>query len=538
MADTSLIPGTTSATAPAVIEHPLYAYFAPLWRKLAHAVEGIAGFADGTYLIAHPREYLDHDADAPSKPTKKLRERRALARYENWPLTLLTLLSGGLFRKPPTRRAGDENAEIPHPLMDWWDDVDGLGTPIDDYLQRAWKAAAVFGHVFLIMDRPSVAAATAADAPRLYLRTYTPLDVPDWLVDDKGALTQVALMEVAPRTQIGQRSTGLDYTRVLMPDGYELRGANVDKAGQAPSGPSAIPGVLPVVVLYARRRPLLPVLGQSVLGDPQLYIDDYNLCSEKRELLRKQTFSTLNIPLGTGDGAQPLDQAQAMLGSANGTTNVLFTALPAQILSPPTDNVDAYEAEREKLARSMFRMSGLPWEGDSKDAESADSRKIKREDLNQVLGLFAAELEVADVAIARLWMRATHGDRWEDEWTTANVTVAWPRSFDADDLDQLIARAQAAIGLGLGTTAQVRLKTQIVQQLLPNQTAEDKQAIAQELQQEVDDEAAHEQAMREARTAAMSGAPRMSASAAPDTSSDGPDSPDPSSDSPDEEPQA
>jgi hypothetical protein len=45
------------------------------------------------------------------------------------------------------------------------------------------------------------------------------------------------------------------------------------------------------------------VIGQSVLNDPALYVDLYNLTSEQRELLRNQTFSILNVVLGTGPDA-------------------------------------------------------------------------------------------------------------------------------------------------------------------------------------------------------------------------------------------
>lgn len=522
MAASALVTGPTTGTTHAGNQHPLYTYFAQKWLTLAHAVEGIGGFGDGTYLIGHPREYLDHDQDAPKKPTAKLKERRRLARYENWPLTLLTLLSGALFRASATRRAGDPEDTVTHPLAEWWDDVDGLGTPIDVFMQRQWAAAATFGHVFLVMDRPPAEAATRADAPRLYLRAYTPLDVPDWVLDEMGGLASIALAEAAPRRTLGEAVTERMYTRHLTADGYVLAGAEtvVAASGLPRTGPSAIPGVLPVVVLYARRRPLVPLLGQSVLGDPQLYVDDYNLTSEVRELLRKQTFSVINIPLGTGDAAQSLADAQALLGNTTGTTNVLFSAQAAQILSPDTSNVDVYQAERQELRRSMFRASGVPWEGDSKDAESAESRKIKREDLNQTLALFAGELEQADRMIARLWMQAEHGDGWQAAWDAANVTIAYPRSFDADDLDTLIARAQLAIGLGLGETATARLKAKVVQQLLPNQTPDDEQQMVREIEDAAAKDSAHEATMREAREAALAAGPRAAAPVPDDTPDD------------------
>lgn len=480
--------GPTSSTTPtqevvAVTSHPIYLELGDVWRRLAHVAEGTGGFLDGTYLVAHPREWVDHKAENPTTATKKLKERRTLARYENWADTILTLLAGGLFRKQAVRRAGDDSSETPHAIEDWWLNVDGMDTPIDQWWVQAWKVAAIFGHAIIVMDRDPKPSDTYADAPPLYLRLYTPLDVPDWLVDERGALTGIAVAEAIPRATFTQSVTGTQVRHIL-PDGWRVvqRSSGTANAGAVVAqGAWDYQGALPVVVLYGKRRALTPVIGQSILGDPQLFIDDYNLTSEIRELLRKQTFSILNVPLGVGPDAVTVEQAQIMLGEVTGTANVAFTPEPASYLSPDTSNVTVYQDERTQLRRTMFRLAGLPWEGDSRDAESADSRRIKREDLNQTLGGYAAEIEVADEAIARLWFQATYGARWEREWEAAGVTITWPDTFDSDVLDDVIARTQAAIGLGLGKTAQKELKKQVVGALLPTATPSTLQEIAKEL---------------------------------------------------------
>lgn len=473
-----LNPAPTVALRP----HPVYQALQPVWETLAHAAEGVGGFSDGTYLVAHPREYLDHKEAVPSKPTKKLLERRKIARYEGWPDTILRLLSGALFRQPPTRRAGDENAAQAHPLDDWWADVDGLGTPMDAYMAQSWLQAAVFGHVFLLLDRPNVSAQTAADAGRLYLRRYTPLDVPDWLVDERGELTAVRLLEAVPRAtfdaQVGTQ------IREVTPAGWRVLERHADgRMAALPKAEGAhdFAGALPIVVLYAKRRPLTPLIGQSVLGDPAVFVDDYNLSSEIRELLRKQTFSMLNVPLGTGQDAVQVDQAQAMLGESMGTANVAFTPQPAQFLSADPANVEVYQSERTEVRRTMFRLAGLPWEGDSRDAESADSRRLKREDLNQTLARYADELQTAEMAIARLWAQAEYGSAWERQWEAAQVTVAYPDTFDSEVLDDTLTRAQLAIALRLGKTATDAIKRTVVGKLLPDASP----SLMAEVEQEI-----------------------------------------------------
>jgi len=465
------VPIEPSAPAPVALRpHPVYTTLQPVWEKLAHAVEGTGGFLDGGYLIAHPREWLDHTAETPTKPTKKLKERRQLARYEHWPRTIISLLSGGLFRQPPVRRVGDPAAATPHPLAVWWEDVDGHGTDIDTFLRTAWDAAATFGHVFLLFDRPAQTAPTAADARAPYLRLYSPLDVPDWLTDDAGMLTAVRLLEGVPReTFDGQDGTQI---RDVTVDGWSvvMRQADgrLDPATQT-RGTHDYAGALPVVILYGNRPMLSPVVGQSVLGDPKVIQDHYNLVSEHRELLRKQTFAMLNVPLGTGPDAVQVDQAQAMLGQVSGTANVAFTPLAASFLSPDKANVDAYAEERERLERTMFRLAGLPWEADSRAAEAADSRRIKREDLNQTLATYADYVQAADLSIAELWYRAAYGAQWQTRWEADDVTIAYPDTFDSEVIDDTLARVQLAIALRLGKTAEATLRKKVVSKLLSDE---------------------------------------------------------------------
>ena len=83
----------------AATHHRLYDLFLPEWIKLANVREGTGGFIDGTYLIAHPREWEDFNAAEPKKPTRKLKARRALASYENLASTILETKKSALFRE-------------------------------------------------------------------------------------------------------------------------------------------------------------------------------------------------------------------------------------------------------------------------------------------------------------------------------------------------------------------------------------------------------------------------------------------------------
>jgi len=461
-----------NASAPPVgVTHPLYSLWQPVWQKASYVVEGCGPFLDGGAIWPHPREWEDHTSESPTKPTKKLKTRRGMARYENVAKLLLTQVSGALFRSGPQRIVGAQTPEGPsHPISAWWEDVDGKGTSMSSYLRQAWTAAGTFGHVFVLMDRDE------DDTQRLVLRTFTPLDAPDWLLSDEGTLDAIKFVEVATERTLFE-APGAETYRYRYLDDEFVAVARQDRTYAIAPVPHGF-GRLPVVVLYTKRRSLIPLLGESVIGDPQLYYDLYNLTSEVRELLRNQTFGVLNVPLGTGDTAVSAEDAKSMMGVIAGTDQVLFTPALAAYLQPDTANVEVYQTERERLMRTIYRLAAVPWEGDSRDAESADSRKVKRDDFNQQLAQYADELQAAERALVDLWFRGTYGpERSAQEQARAQVLVRYPDRFDADTLDDVKSQASLLTLLAMPYEVRQAVQTRALTLMLPDATPQETQKL-------------------------------------------------------------
>lgn len=481
--------------------HPHYVQYAPVWSKLRHAFDGTGGFADGTYLAAHPREWVDYrvpetfDTDGvtvkkwrsnpnPVVPTAKLKARRAIARYENLAGPIIEQKLSALFRQGVTRMllssGKDEDREKlkDHPFTRWEEDCDGYGTPLTDFMKEADRLAMVCGFAILVMDRQKgPVPASMADQQLPVLRLYAPLDAPDWLLDENGQLSQIALLEAIPRTSLQDTANLAGYRRrILTETGWQT--ITRSRQGTTTEGANHDFGRLPVVTLYAKRPALIPWIGQSVLGDPKLFIDLFNLTSELRELLRNQTFSILNVTLGTGDTAQSVQEAQNMMGTNVGTDNVLFTASGAGFISPDAKNVTAYQEEREDLIRMIYRMTNTPFEADSRDAEAEGSLQLKREDFNQGLSALADECEKAEYQLAELFFRAHYGaTAWEAEYTKADLSIAYPRDFDPTPFEELLQQAQSLMTLGMPHEVMKAVRKQILPQVLPGATVAQMQTL-------------------------------------------------------------
>lgn len=482
----------TAREGSAALVHPTYAQFKATWGTARDLYEGTGGFMDEKrpYLVPHPREWLDHsltDQDtgkqtpnpSPILPSPKLSTRRKLARYENVAATILDAVAGALFLQTPTRSfgAGKENEQI----LAWWSNCDGKGTDLTTFMRESWLVAGVFGHTPMLMEKPEQEAATAADQGLPYVCRYTPLDVLDWLEDDGQKLIAVKLGEIAPRSTFGDPSAALSRIRVRIVDDTEWRlyGPNGGLLkGAAGRGAHGF-GELPVEILYAKRRLLTPFIGKSVMGDPQLYIDLYNLISEVRELLRNQTFAILNIPIGPEGSVQT---EQEKMGRQSGTSSALITSEPAQYISPSGDNVAAYHEHIDRLARMIYRLASAPWEGDSKDAESADSRRIKRNEYDQILKTFALELQRCEKRLTALAYRALYGELAERRMEQEQVNIVYPTSFQPIDHAEVIQNVADAVGLDLGETAMKELKKRVVRVTLPDVDKE----MAQKIDKDID----------------------------------------------------
>lgn len=475
---------------PGIVPHPVYTEWAEPWRRLYDVYEGAGGFADSSrpYLYAHPREWLDHSTKivseenptgkwvvnpAPTKPSPKLKARRKIARYENIAATLVDQLAQALFRKPPTRTFED-SANIPpdHPLRQFWENADGTGRAIQPCIREWWTGAAVFGHTGLYADLLQDAGETQADRAPIYVRAYTPLDIIDWLTDDKGQLVAVRLLEAVTRTTFSEAAQAItSQVRDVTADDWKVTqvtgqlGVNMQPGESEPAGEAHPFGRLPFVMLYAKRRSLLPTIGRSVLGDPSLYIDLYNLDSETRELLRNQTFGILNVPLGP-EGT--IEREMSLIGETNGTANILFSSQAADYISPDGNNVAMYHEHKDKLVRTIYRLAVVGWDSDSKDAESADSRKLKKEDLHQMLAGYASECEAVERTLVEFVYRAAYGDAWKTQMDKDQPSVSYPDEFDVTGLLDELEAAMQAQNLELGETATREVKKRVIPKLLPN----------------------------------------------------------------------
>lgn len=497
--------------------HPRYIEWHDVWRNLGYVYEGDGPYLDGSALIAHPRELLyERDAanqinfERPVRELPKFQRRRNLARYENFAQVIVDTISDHQYAKGPTRQMPAPPGYDVHPYLEWLDDVDGFGTSMTDWLAIHQAMASVYGKLWVVMDRmqedmlPAREAlikaqrgenarrqvVTAADQGRPVLRAYTPLDAPDWLAP-RNNLTSLKTVEAVERTSLMDPSnlyTNLLAARDLQPQDMpdvefriwtQNRWEVYDKDGTIKDQGVHGMGRCPVAELYARRRIRIPLVGRSLLKDPKLFQDHYNLLSELRELLRNQTFSILHVMLGE---KEEVAEARGRLGTHASTENVAFSKGGMEYIAPPDGPAATIMKEIENVERKIYRLTGLPWEADSRDAESADSRRLKAADLDRTLAKQADEAEKFEYDVHRLWFYAHFGAQaGEVLFRRSGYVCKHPDEFNVQEVMATIEETRETLTLGMGPTANAKVRKQALPILIKNLGEEDKAAIEKEI---------------------------------------------------------
>lgn len=484
--------------------HPLYDEWEDFWRLAGENYEGDGGYLDGSNLVPHPRELSyaqradgTYDFNTVTGEKPKLRRRKQLARYDNFAQALTDVFVDHQYAKGISRTFAsgtpDEN------YLRWVENVDGEGTHLDDWLKDRQTLAHTYGHLFAMMERgPSKRpdggrARSRAEQGDLRLVDYLPPDALDWLAPRK-KLTAIKFCEAVERgslrepsiysdTYSGQHrsSNGVDHVALNLE--YLFGDANTwtryDNTGTQIGTAKHGFGELPVVPFYSRRRARIPVIGRPLLRDPRLFRDHFNLVSELRELLRSQTFSLLNIQLHENE---TVEMAKARMGDHAGTDTVLFTMGGAAFIAPADGPVAAYVEAIDQVERKMFRLVGLPWEGDSRDAEAADSRRLKAMDLNRTLAGHADEAERADYGIARLFYIGFYGrEMGLRRFETNPPSIKHPDEFHTEEMLSVVEDVKAAMGLHLGKTANAILRKRTVPIVLKDLDTKTRETIEQEI---------------------------------------------------------
>ena len=345
----------------------------PDWGVMAAVTRGTNYIRDlsETYLPQEPRE--DEDA------YRTRVDRSVLSPYTS---RLIETAAGAILRKP-IQIDGDP----------YWqalaNDIDGLGSNINEYALRALVSSLTYGHSAILVDYPAAAGArNLAEERAMGRRPYfVHVDAPQiwgWRKETgTNRLLQVRIhdYDVRPLNEFGEEQ--VEEMRVIYPGKYDLYTLGQDVVEFSATGGYSLDEI-PLVPIYSNRRGLL------VSQPPLLDIANLNITHYQRQADLIHALHIAAMPTLVLEGWDDTT------GSSTMGVNYAIAMQPgnkAYYVQADATSFDAQMNELESLASQMSTLGVTKLFGQKFVAESAEAKRIDQAQSNSVLSILSQELE-------------------------------------------------------------------------------------------------------------------------------------------------
>ena len=347
----------------------------PDWSVMAAVTNGTNYLRDmsETYLPQEPRE----DDDAYQTRV----DRSVLSPYTS---RLIETAAGAILRKP-IHIEGDP----------YWlqlaQNIDGLGSNINEYARRALVSSLTYGHSAILVDYPAATEArNLAEERAMGRRPYfVHVDAPQiwgWRKEPgTNRLLQVRIhdYDVRPLNEFGEEQ--VEEMRVIYPGRYDLYTLGQELVEFTATGGYSLTEI-PLVPIYSNRRGLL------VSQPPLLDIANLNITHYQRQADLIHALHIAAMPTLVLEGWDDTT------GSATMGVNYAIAMQPgnkAYYVQADATSFDAQMNELQSLEQQMSTLGVTKLFGQKFVAESAEAKRIDQAQGNSVLSIISQELESA-----------------------------------------------------------------------------------------------------------------------------------------------
>jgi hypothetical protein len=395
-------------------KHPEYEKNQYRWEFYLRSYLGGEDYKDGGYLVRYVNESKDEYA-----------RRVDLTPIDNHCRNIVHIYSSFLWRVPPVRAF---NSLAGNPALDdFLKDADLDGRSFNAFMKEAQQWASVYGHVWIMVDKPQSNAGTRAEelaqGIRPYVTMFTPENVFDWKYE-RSPSGRYELIYLKVRESIDRinDTTTISHFRVWTPETIELW--EVQNEGDQETKIETIDnpiGKIPAIFIPSNRSTIRG-LGTSDIADVA-YMQKaiYEELSEIEQLIRISNHPTLVKTHET--------DATAGAGSVINLPDDMDGALKPYQLQPDGGNLDAVRAsigDKVQMINKMSHMGAV--RGTEAVTMSGVAMQTEFQLLNAKLSEKANALQLAEEQLWRLFCI------WQD--VTPDVEIYYADSFDIRDYPQ------------------------------------------------------------------------------------------------------
>ena len=349
---------------------------------------------------------------------------------------IIQIYSSFLFRVKASRDFG-AMADEPS-LESFLKDADLEGNSFNSVMKQAQNYSAIYGHCFLVLDKPAVQTRTRADELNQDIRPYvsiiTPENVLDWNfkreVNGKYYLDYLKVREEVDKD-------GGTYFRLWFPDRIETIYSKDDR-----SDPTIIDtadnliGKIPAVILYNSKSHKRGI-GQSDLTDiADLQKSIYNELSEIEQLIRLTNHPSLV--------KTPSVNASAGAGAVIEMPDEMDSNLKPYLLQPSGQNLNSLMDSINHKVEAINRIAHTGAVRTTKQAVSSGiALQTEFELLNARLSEKADNLQIAEEQLFRCYAMFQNA--------TFDGEINYPDSFNIRDYATDLVYYQQAKAMSIGS---------------------------------------------------------------------------------------
>ena len=406
-------------------KHPDYEDNVTRWEYYLRSYMGGDEYRNGQFLT----KYVNEDK-------VEYNRRLDLTPLDNHCRNIVHIYSSYLWRVTPTRNFNSlDNNPLLSPFLK---DADLDGRSFDSFMREAQVWSSVYGHVWLMLDKPKTNVGTRAEelaqGIRPYINLFTPENVFDWKWERmESGRFQLSYLKVRESiTRINATDTTQMF-RIWTNETIKLYEVSNDVERLVEEMENPI-GVIPAVFVPAQRS-IVRGIGISDLTDiAGMQQAIYQELSEIEQLIRISNHPTLVKTFDT--------DATAGAGAIINMPDGLDANLKPYQIQPSGSNLDAVRAAITDKVSSINRMAHM---GAIRGTEAVTSSGIALQTEFQLLNAKLAEkADLLELAEEQLW---TLFCIWQG--ITPDVEVFYPDSFDLRDNPNELAFLQSARASGV-----------------------------------------------------------------------------------------
>jgi len=407
--------------------HPDYLANENNWEFYLRSYLGGDDYRGGNYLV----RYLNESNEDYSR-------RVDLTPIDNHCSNVVHIYSSFLWKNSPTRNYNSLDGD---PILeDMMRDTDLDGQSLDTFMKEAQIWSSVYGHCWIMVDKPKSNAGTRAEeleqAIRPYFNLYTPENVFDWKWErtesGRHKLVYLKLRESIVRIN---ETDSKAYFREWTEETVKLWEVHneAEKLIEEMDNPL---GVIPAVYLPAART-VTRGIGKSDIADISLVQKAiYNELSEIEQLIRISNHPTLVKSFDT--------DATAGAGGVVNMPDELDGNLKPYMLQPSGANLQGVMDSIQKKTESINRMAHL---GAVRGTDAVKASGIALQTEFQLLNAKLAEkADLLENAEEQLWRFVA---LWQNKMP--DVDVYYPDSFDIRDYANELQFLQQARASGVNS---------------------------------------------------------------------------------------